>query len=138
MSNRNGIHYKGASHPNWKGNDVGYISLHEWMRANFPKIGRCEHCGKKKKTHYACKGHHYTRLRRDWLELCVKCHRDYDGVSEKMRGRVFSDESRAKMSASAKRRANTPKGKARLRAAYRVHQRTLKNGDSKRTTARRS
>ncbi|SRR6266704_1832896 len=110
---------RGIAHPKWKGDDVGYMALHTWMRSNYPKIGRCERCGsKKKRTYYASKSHaRYTRDREDWLELCAKCHAKYDEKSAKFIGRIFSTETKAKMSTSAKKRCSTPAARKRMKIA---------------------
>lgn len=71
-----------------------YRTLHAWINRNFPRVGRCEYCARTDRaTEYACMGHHYTRNRADWLELCRRCHRRLDGTS---------DATRAKRSANAK------------------------------------
>ena len=108
---------RGERNGQWRGGGVGYRSLHEWMRVNFPLAGTCEHCGRSDKpTEYASVGHTYTRSRADWLELCRSCHRRMDGPYERtpeiraaaaarMLGRVVPATTRAKISA-ARRRAD--------------------------------
>lgn len=57
-----------------------YSGIHAWIRRNYTKSERCEHCGRKGKTHWAAKDHrNYTRNREDYMELCPKCHLAYDG-----------------------------------------------------------
>lgn len=59
--------------------DGGLAATHEWMARHFPYVGRCEYCGRVRKTHYASIGHTYTRNRLDWFELCARCHKWFDG-----------------------------------------------------------
>jgi hypothetical protein len=49
---------------------------------------KCEHCGKERKrgekgsvVEWANRTRGYKRERSDWLELCVKCHAKYDGIT---------------------------------------------------------
>jgi hypothetical protein len=67
-------------HWNWKGDEAGYLALHEWMNRHYPRTGTCEHCGKsKQKTDYAnIRGHQYSRVREDYAELCRSCHYHFD------------------------------------------------------------
>jgi len=62
----------------WKGNLVGYFSLHTWLTRNFGKPQECEYCGEKKNIQWASKNYSYDRARDSWLHLCVRCHRRYD------------------------------------------------------------
>lgn len=79
---------KGSNHYAWKGEDVGYWALHDWVYKKRGKPGRCEHCGEvNKKICWANKSHEYKREMGDWLALCTPCHRKYDGfnkLSDKM------------------------------------------------------
>lgn len=72
----------GIEHPAWKGNDVGYMALHSWIRRTMSKPDKCEHCGKRglsgSKIHWANKSGEYKRDLADWLRLCVPCHKKYD------------------------------------------------------------
>ena len=34
----------GNKNPQWKGNQVGYTALHEWIRNRLPKPESCENC----------------------------------------------------------------------------------------------
>lgn len=70
---------KGEGNPNWSG-DTSRDATHAALNRNFPKTGRCEDCGERKRTDYAFLRHPlpYTRLREDYQELCRKCHMRYD------------------------------------------------------------
>jgi hypothetical protein len=75
---------KNESHGSWKGNSVSYAGLHRWVRRNFGRPESCENCGRFNKVEgrtlidYASKDGLYTRLKKDWLKLCRKCHKSYD------------------------------------------------------------
>ncbi len=67
---------------NWKGDDVGYCSLHQWIYSKLGQPDTCEHCGKSglkgKEIDWANKDHKYKRNLIDWLRLCKSCHRTFD------------------------------------------------------------
>ena len=68
----------------WKGDDVGYSALHEWIRKHLGQPTKCEHCDKDNLTchdiHWANKDHTYKRQKEDWIRLCAKCHKRYDKI----------------------------------------------------------
>lgn len=70
----------GENHPLWKGENAGYIALHNWIRLKLGKPNKCEICKtiKAKKYEWANKDHLYKRNKNDWIRLCTKCHRRYD------------------------------------------------------------
>ena len=80
------LHMTGEKHFAWKGDGVGMVSLHDWVRSRLGTPSKCEHCGKTeaKKFEWANKSHEYKRDLTDWVRLCVPCHRKYDGHSKKM------------------------------------------------------
>ena len=56
-----------------------YNMLHKYHLYHWVKTGICEHCQLAKRTHWANKTGKYLKHRKDdWLELCPKCHSDYD------------------------------------------------------------
>lgn len=72
---------KGDKHWNWKGDNVGYASLHEWMRANYGAPDKCENCGAIENLEWASKIRGvYTRDPKDWLWLCCSCHKTHDQI----------------------------------------------------------
>lgn len=98
----------GAQVHNWLGDEIGYYSLHKYLRENYPKTGTCEECGNRAGTEYSLiKGRTYSRNREDYRELCPLCHRRYD-----LGGTELSPEVRARMSAGRKRSwdENRPEG----------------------------
>ena len=72
--------------PGWKGDSVGYMALHTWVRKRLGKPTKCEHCGSNgltgKNIHWANKDHSYKRNLTDWIRLCVPCHDKYDILHE--------------------------------------------------------
>jgi len=69
-------------HYNWKGDDVGYRALHDWVEKFKGKASYCEKCGKEKTSprsiHWANIDHKYRRVLDDYISLCQKCHLAYD------------------------------------------------------------
>lgn len=66
----------------WKGDDIGYPGVHTWLRDNFKKGGICKECGRTglrgHKIHWANISKTHKRDIKDWVELCVSCHKKYD------------------------------------------------------------
>lgn len=69
---------RGKDHPFWKGDDVSYFSLHEWLIKYKPKVECCEECGKKKRLEISNISGEYKRDFDDYKWLCVSCHRKKD------------------------------------------------------------
>ena len=68
-------------HPQWKGDAVGYRSIHHWVTRWKPKTNTCEICGIEKsghQMHWANIDHKYRRVLDDYIRLCPKCHKNYD------------------------------------------------------------
>lgn len=79
--NKGKVHLKEANNPNWKGDEVGYTALHDWLRKNFGKANKCEICKiliAKKYEWALLKGKEYERKRENFWQLCSKCHTKYD------------------------------------------------------------
>lgn len=75
-----------SKHPRWKGDSVGYWSLHLWVSKHRGRPKTCEHCGlsdPKRKYYWANKSHKYKRDLSDWIRLCCSCHRKYDNAGKK-------------------------------------------------------
>lgn len=72
--------HKGEDAYNWKGNSVGYGTLHMWVNKNLGRPMQCSHCGRVDKRSYdwANLSHEYKRELSDWVRLCRPCHRQYD------------------------------------------------------------
>lgn len=69
----------GKKHWNWKGENIGYISIHSWNNSHYPKSGKCTNCNQHKKTVWALKkGKKHKRGIKNYKELCQSCHIKYD------------------------------------------------------------
>jgi hypothetical protein len=72
----------GGKNVMWKGDKVGYLALHSWVRRHLGKPNRCDFCGLEEengnKFEWANKSGNYLRDLTDWLRLCVSCHRLLD------------------------------------------------------------
>ena len=56
-----------------------YNTIHVWNLRHWKKTGICEHCKEQKKTDWSSKSGNYIKGdKRDWQELCKKCHYKYD------------------------------------------------------------
>lgn len=76
-------HPVNKDNPNWKGHYVGYRSLHIWVRKRKPKPNRCQKCGKKQDyLELANISGEYKRNINDYVYLCVRCHKEMDGILE--------------------------------------------------------
>jgi len=69
-------------HHNWKGDDVGYAALHEWVAKRIPKPKLCLRCQKSEPKDLSCNGI-YNRNPRNWEWLCRSCHLKKDGRNHK-------------------------------------------------------
>lgn len=81
---------KGIENHLWKGDQVGYRAIHEWIRRERGSPDQCEHCGiigseAGKRLVWANKSHEYKRELDDWIRLCYPCHRKHDFPNEKHR-----------------------------------------------------
>ena len=75
----------GKEHHMWKGNNVGYNALHDWVKRNLGKAIHCEFCGmdklpknRKRFFGWANISKLYKRDLADWVQLCMKCHYQFD------------------------------------------------------------
>lgn len=63
----------------WKGKNVGYSALHEWVTRHKPKPEFCEQCKEKPAYDLANISGEYKRDTTDYEWLCRKCHMIKDG-----------------------------------------------------------
>ena len=68
----------GSKNALWKGDQVGYKSLHEWIRNHLPKPELCQQCNSKPPYDVACIGL-YDRDPNSWKWWCRGCHMQSDG-----------------------------------------------------------
>ena len=74
---------KGQIPHNFKGENVGYFSLHNWVKRHKGKPVECKTCGitiKEKRMTWANIDHQYKRNLDDFISLCYSCHKKYDIV----------------------------------------------------------
>ncbi|KKN15939.1 hypothetical protein LCGC14_0981020 [marine sediment metagenome] len=76
---------KGALNPQWKGDDVGYGALHEWIRGNKPKPELCEDCGEHPPFEVMNIIGEYKRDVSDFKWVCRACHMKEDGRMSNLR-----------------------------------------------------
>lgn len=71
---------------NWKGDEVGYRSLHFWVIKKLGRPDTCEFCGitglRGMKIQWANVSQEYRRDITDWVRLCSTCHKFYDKFSK--------------------------------------------------------
>jgi hypothetical protein len=80
-SGRKRLDVSGEQNTKWKGSNVGYRALHQWVVRMLGQPPQCKNCGVTgigRKMHWANKSHLYKRLTTDWVRLCAKCHKAYD------------------------------------------------------------
>lgn len=56
----------------------GYSALHKWVYKNLGKAMQCEFCRSTHWVEWANKSHEYLEDLSDWVQLCKKCHAQYD------------------------------------------------------------
>ena len=69
----------GSGNPMWKGDDVGYGALHDWVKARLIKPPFCMGCGNASPVDLANISGRYLRDLTDWEWLCRRCHMTKDG-----------------------------------------------------------
>jgi hypothetical protein len=83
---------RGDKHHAWKGDKVGFCSLHTWLRRSYGKPNKCDNpnCNYPKKDsdgkmmisptiyEWSNINGNYNRDRKEWQMLCPSCHRKYD------------------------------------------------------------
>lgn len=68
----------------WKGDDVGYSSIHSWVKRRKLKTGFCQDCHvNTERLDLANISQAYKRDITDWEWLCRLCHMKKDGKAEK-------------------------------------------------------
>lgn len=66
----------------WKGDKASMTAIHEWVKRRLGRPMTCVRCGTTVnsffKIHWANKSGLYKRDLKDWMRLCVPCHKRYD------------------------------------------------------------
>ena len=77
------------NNPQWKGDNVGYSSLHCWVKYRKNRETICEECGEEKgySLDLANISGEYKRDVKDWEWLCRLCHMKKDGRLEQLTAR---------------------------------------------------
>ncbi len=70
----------------WKGNNVGYKCLHDYIRKRKEKTKNCNFCNQEKRLVLSSKTHEYTRNLNEYQYLCYSCHAIYD-IKNNLRGK---------------------------------------------------
>ena len=75
---------RGSKNPRWNPGLLSYSGVHIWLRNAFGKASKCENCNRTEKVQWADKKHRgkkskFERNRDDWVQLCVWCHKAFDG-----------------------------------------------------------
>jgi hypothetical protein len=76
---------KAERNPMWKGSNVGYAALHEWIKNRLDKPPLCSICGEKPPIDLANKSGEYKRDINDFEWLCRRCHMISDGRMVKLK-----------------------------------------------------
>lgn len=81
---------EGENNKLWRGDMVGYIALHSWVRRKLGRPIKCDICKSKnvKRYEWSNISGEYHRDTSDWQQLCSKCHRWYD--IKNIRGRSIA------------------------------------------------
>jgi len=69
---------RGPQKGNWRGDEIGYRSLHTWVTKNKEKTGVCTGCERERYTEWANVSGVYLRDLDDFAELCTECHWELD------------------------------------------------------------
>jgi hypothetical protein len=81
----------------WKGDNIGYHTIHVWLKSLFGEPNKCENDNcvyprkgtnglliKPKRYEYALiKDKKYERKRENFIMLCPSCHHKYDKIGER-------------------------------------------------------
>jgi len=66
----------------WKGDDVSYAGIHQWVKKWKGSPDTCEKCGRSgltgRQIDWANIDHQYRRVLDDYIRMCRKCHGIYD------------------------------------------------------------
>jgi len=88
---KRGFFQEGEKNHQWKGDNVGLEGLHRWVKRHLGTSNTCEHCGRSnlsgRQINWANKSHEYKRNLKDWIRLCVSCHKKYDYAYDRKKGR---------------------------------------------------
>lgn len=81
------LNMRGIDHHAWKGEKASYSAKHHWIKRYYGMADHCENCGltekdrptkKKRYFEWANLSGKYKRDRNDFIQLCSKCHVNFD------------------------------------------------------------
>ena len=69
----------GEGNSHWVGDRVKYQGVHKWIRSNYGTPQHCKKCGttKKRMYHWANISGEYMRDIKDFIRVCVPCHKKF-------------------------------------------------------------
>jgi len=73
----------GINHFAWRGDEAGYMAIHDWIKYHYGKADKCEQCrrqGVSKRFEWANVSGEYKKDINDWIKLCSKCHHQVDDI----------------------------------------------------------
>ncbi len=71
--------------PMWRGDDVGYGALHDWIKSRKQRPLFCEECCEQPPYDITNISQKYLRDLNDWRWLCRRCHMIIDGRINNLR-----------------------------------------------------
>jgi len=80
----------GKDNHQWK-EDVSYRNIHRWVERMLGKANKCEKCGSDKIVQWSNNNHKYRRDLKDWTQLCIKCHSEYDKLLRSLKAMNSGD-----------------------------------------------
>ena len=76
----------GKENNSWKGNKVGRVALHQYIRKYKPEPEYCTICNQYGKKLECCSiDHTYTRNSDDYISLCNSCHKLFDKCRKELK-----------------------------------------------------
>ena len=80
---------KNEKAPNWRGDNIHMVTVHDWLNNNYgkPKMCEGEKCRENSNNYDWClkKGLKHERKRNNYLRMCKSCHRRYDITEEELK-----------------------------------------------------
>lgn len=87
LSKRRSLLHKGLTsgekNGNWKGENVGYVALHNRIKKQLVKPELCTKCLRAKKLELSNKSGKYKTSVNDWEWICRSCHEFRHGLIER-------------------------------------------------------
>ena len=94
----------GDNNPAWKGDNVGLVALHVWVREHIAEPKLCQVCHKATPNDLANITSIYNRDAKNWQYQCRSCHMLFDYKMGFRKGRQLTEEARKRISKSLKER----------------------------------